>query len=213
MATFDELVATIAQRLGNRRDIIPYIQTEADFVKEHILERDTGLRPWFLISADVIENLGVGVKSFSLPTSFIAEYEDGFIFLNTADTDDPRDLLTKIVYMKGQELFAGATGTPHSYALINRDIFIYPVPAVAEVFTLRYYIATSKLRDTPTNPWFDYGYDLLLARTGQNVATYIQNTEMALLFMNDAKVARARLIGENEERKLTNLNASRNNVL
>lgn len=201
---FSEVVSIISSRLGNRPDLRSEIEAEAEYVKEFLMERDPSIRPWFLLEESTSLAVTSGVNTVSLPTDFIAFYEDGGLF-NASGLEIEQATLTDIKQQLYREDGTTVDGTtPTAFALRGTTLHLYPMPSADTTISLNYYKKSATLANSPNdNPWLVHAADWLLNATGVRVAANQQHVDAVKVFSAEEIRARSRVIGENEERRAT----------
>lgn len=204
--------AIIAQRMGNRQDLLEQIENELQLAVEERLERDPGIRPWYLLTNTPSTAVSTVANQayVSVPSDFIAEYEYGF--LRIVNASGGKTFLSKADY-KYLEINKGIdddgninTGLPTHYTVINDRIQLYPTPDAVYTLEMMYYQKSSSLKDSPeTNPHLLNAADWLIGQAGMEIASYKQHIEMAKLFAGQAQDGKRRVIAATEDRLLQNM--------
>lgn len=205
--TLDELVSKIIVRMGNMPDLRAQIEDEAEYVKEYLMEKDTELRPFFLETTESLAYTA-GVNYVSIPTGYIVHDEGGVMWNASAGMWlTQRDYPAAVQHFTDEEGVAQTATYPTSFALKGNRIYLFPTPDVSGSLDFSFYKASETLRNSPEdNPWLVYAGDWLLNATGGQVAQNNQHVEAASIFEQRAKLARQRVVGMIEERRLTGLN-------
>jgi len=210
--TYLEVVNTIMVRLGNRPVLKPRIETELKYAKEFVMEKDPGLKPWFLLT-DALQTVAMVTDQpfVNLPTNFLAEYEDGFAWLTDEVTEIHKDTYNIRVARERSSGADGETGTipggafPTHYSIVGKRMYLFPTPnADSTNVKLRYYASTLDLRDDATNIWLTEGADWLINEAGARVAQDIQSHDQWKVFQASAIRSRQRILAETEERAAAN---------
>jgi hypothetical protein len=207
----DQAKAIIAGRMGNREDLLENIEDELQNAITNILERDSSLRPWYLLTEAPVTTVSTVANQgyVALPTDFLAEYEWGFVRLT--DAQGTKRFLKKADYeynahFKGTDSEGIAiTGAPTHYTLLKGRMQLFPVPDAVYGLEFMYYKATSLLKNSQdTNEHLLYANQWLVGQAGRNVALFNQHADASTAFAEQGKIGRYMVMGETEERNLRN---------
>lgn len=200
-----EAITLLKFRLGSRTDAdlnttIPIEMGQAQTELEH-----SGEPPWFLLSDDTLLNTVAADRKLSVPLDFLLEADEDCLWVqDTAGNFSPLE--------KGELdaslLYWGATqGLPSGYALAGQYFQLFPIPDQVYTIRMKYYAADTSpatMATTATNLWLTWAADLLLARTGRRMATYLRDTELAQVFLAEESQAVERLRKETAARESAN---------
>ena len=205
----DEAISLIALQLGNRTDLNATILTVLQHVQETILEGDARNLPWFLLKEDSTTTVPTGATRVALPTDFLLEEEDWCLARENADRS--LTILEKDDYDFLLNKWSTASGTVEAYSLNGDYFYLFPAMAADQVLHMRYLGRDASLgTGNIQNNWLKYAADLLIAKTGEYIASRVlQNVELAARFQNDAVQAANRLYTLNEARQ----HAGRNYIM
>lgn len=200
----DTLFALLAQRLGNRQDLIPRMATEAQLLQEVKLERNPWT-PWFLESELATATCTVGDERLALPSDFLGEIEEESLWIYETDgVTLLGSLEPKTDYDKLLNLYPGS-GRPKRYAAVNEYFMLRPVADAAYVVKMRYYAKDAILDSNIENKWLKYASDVVLAELGYVLASkHMQHGELAAAFQVDAQAAWTRLYNTHTAREESN---------
>jgi len=186
----DEAVDIIADRLGNRTDLDTRIIAEMQ-LSQTMLEQTWGATdmPWFLLKElgeQASTSTVAGQERLEVPSDFLREPEGGALWVQ--DTDGTWSGLCKhdIDFLRKHE---SATGLPRGYALVGKYFRFYPTPDAAYSVRMLYYASDTVLSSNVTNSWLTYAPELLIASTGARIAYYIQDQQVAQLFLAQREIA------------------------
>lgn len=204
--TLSEALTMLKFRLGSRTDadldtIIPVEMAQAQFELEH-----TGQPPWFLLTEDATAVTVASEKRVPVPSDFLLETDDDNLWLLDPDTGEPQelekgDLDASTAYWGLEE------GTPSGYAITGRYFHLFPTPDAEYTLRMKYYSGDStptSMAAGDTNLWLTWAADLLLARTGRRMATYIRDPELVQIFAVEEQTAVARMLTEQTAREEVN---------
>jgi len=188
--TRGEAVALISQRLGSRSGLSTEIVAELNF-QQQILERAPFL-PTFLRKITAV--VATASNPLAVPTGFLREVPDDVaLWVTVEGVETP---LTKRTYgeLLGDEELRG-TGQPTRYALVASNFYLFKSPDQAYAYTVVHYGADTILSsDASTNLWLTKAPQLLIARTGLQMAKALRAAEAVLLFAQDLQEAQAQLL-------------------
>lgn len=170
-----DVVETAAFRLGNRTGLDSVIQAEVIRLQTRF-ERGIALSPpykgnflpWFLLSENKFNNTVAGESRIRVPTDFIAEYEEGCLWI--FDTNDERVPLTKDDQDVLAVKYAGLSQIPKEYALTNQYFRLYPIPDDVYKLEILVYRKQPTFAPSTNNKWFDEAFDFVVAETALSVA-------------------------------------------
>ena len=201
---FKEMVSIIVARMGNRTDLRTTIEAEADFTKTFTLEKDPSILPWFLLQEDEALAYTAGVAYVALPTGWLGEYEDTPMQRTAGGIAVQRRMYGDALQVYTDTDGSPVTGTqPLFYAIRGDRIYFFPTPTASGTLAYSYYKASGSLVDAPDDhPWLLHAGDWLLNETGAVVAQQEQHTDAFQIFQTRAVLARQRLIGSIEERRM-----------
>lgn len=196
----NDLFALLAQRLGNRQDLIPRMETEVLLLQEIRLEQNVWL-PWFLETEMAWTTTTPGEERVQLPVDFLGEVEEQALWR----VDDTR--LVPIQKMDYDDMLVRfpMEGTPRAYAVGNGYLFLRPVPTEEITLRMRYLARAEPLTSNIENVWLKYASDVVIAELGAVLAKqHMQHGELAATFAEDAKLAWDRLYKVHIGRQETN---------
>lgn len=181
-------------RLGSRTDtdldvLISLEADQAQFELEHSAEI-----PWFLLGLETPITLVVGSRLASWPDGFLAEYEDGGIWVT--DSSGNLGLLDKGDYDASLEYWGSETGLPKGYSTAGSNIQLFPIPDVAYTATVDCFLSDTLFSDLDggeENLWLTHAPDVLIAKTGMRVATFIRDVELVQIFVGEYTLATKRM--------------------
>lgn len=199
----DTAVATIARRLGNRTGMESDIIAEMQLAQT-TLESDATIRPWFLLTEIASTTATAGEERLQLPSNFLAEYEEGTLFVYDGTLDDPWVELVKCPFDDNVKVAKGASGKPESYSLTGDYFRLFPTPDAAYTMKMLYFKQDTTLSSDVENQWLKYAPQLLIAETGITMAAYLQNKIAHAMFSGLRDLERKRLLVENTSREVTN---------
>lgn len=181
-------------RLGSRTDtdldiLIPLEADQAQFELEHSAEI-----PWFLLGLNTPLTLTAGNRTISWPAGFLAEYEDGGIWIT--DSSGNQSLLDKGDYDTSLEYWGNETGLPKGYSSAGNNVQLFPIPDVAYTATVDCFLSDTLFSATASgeeNLWLDHAPDVLIAKTGMRVATFIRDPDLVQIFASEYTLATKRM--------------------
>lgn len=190
-----EALTILKFRLGSRTDadldtIIPVEMTQAQFELEN-----SGEPPWFLLTDDVDLATVANQRYVNPPADFLLESDDNKIWY--IDSSGGQNKLDKGEFDASLEYWGADTGAPAGYALLGTRFELFPLPDAVYTLRLKYYAADttpSTLAVGATNLWLTHAPDLLLARTGRRMATYLRDSELVKVFSGEEMVAQNRIM-------------------
>jgi len=197
-------------RLGSRTDadldvLIPLEMDQTQFE----LERG-GEPPWFLLSSETTLTTVAATREVAVPADFLLEADDDS--LRYIDANGGVTELEKGEYDASILYWGDTQGAPAGYTLTGQEFQIFPLPDAAYTLKLRYF-AQDTLPSTmavgATNLWLTWAPDLLMARTGRRLASYLRDTELLAVFAQEEILAQTRLRNETIAREETNRSRSR----
>lgn len=193
--TRDEAVALIARRLGNRTDLDSSIVSEMQLAQME-LEEDSELRPWWLLSEMASTTTADEEMRILLPDDFLAEYENGALWLYTATADSDKRWtgLDKKFLDDAIQTYDDEPGEPEVYARAGNYFRVFPLPDDEYTVKMLYYKKGTELTTDITNVWLTHAADLLMGKTGMAMAGYIGNKMSFGLFEAMMVRGRERLI-------------------
>lgn len=170
-----DVVEAAAFRLGNRTGLDSVIQAEAIRLQSRF-ERGIALSPpytgnflpWFLLSENKFNNTVAGESRVRVPTDFIAEYEEGCLWV--FDENDERIPLDKEDQDVLAVKYAGLSQLPQEYALTNQYFRLYPIPDAVYKLEILVYRSQPTFAPNTENKWFDEAFDFVVAETALSVA-------------------------------------------
>jgi len=203
-------VTMLKFRLGSRTDadldtLIPLEMDQAQFE----LERG-GEPPWFLITEDFSLSTIAADRRLPVPADFLLEVDEDCLWVENAVGN--RLALEKGEFDASLAYWGMEQGFPAGYALVGQYFQLFPIPDQVYTIWTKYYAADaapSSLLTTDTNLWLTWGQDLLLARTGRRMATYLRDAELVQVFAGEELAATTRLKLETISREETNRSRSK----
>lgn len=197
-------------RLGSRTDadldtLIPLEMDQAQFELEH-----SGEPPWFLITEDASATAVAGERRLPVPLDFLLEADEDCLWRE--EDDGSRSALEKGEYDVSLAYWGVEQGAPAGYALVGQYFHLFPTPDQAYTMWMKYYAADtlpSVIGVGATNLWLTWGQDLLLARTGRRMATYMRDAELVQVFAGEEIAATNRIRVETAAREEANRSRSK----
>lgn len=200
----DALFTLLSQRLGNRSDLIPRMETEAQLLQEVKLERNEWL-PWFLETEIASTETVAGEERVQWPSDFLGEIEEQALWLYVESEGNSMIPLRKMTYDEMIARYPGA-GRPLAYASGAEYIYLRPIPDAAYILRMRYYAKDVVLDINIENKWLKYASDVVLAELGLVMASkHMQHNDLAAVFAQDAQAAWRRLYNAHVARQEANL--------
>lgn len=202
--TRDEAVTLIGARLGysDTTDVATIIQTELQLAQA-VLERDPRLaRPWFLLTEITDLTTTASEHKVSLPSDFLAEYEEGALWYYNTENENPWTELRKdkqdylLRYYGADE-----AGAPAAYAIVGAYLWVFPLPDQAYTLKLQYYASDTVLTENVENDWLKYAPDMLISEAGLAVAQDLEHQRGLQFFAGMKQEARSRYNAEHEARQ------------
>lgn len=198
----DDATTLLLQRLGNRgaSEYQTIIESELRAVQT-LLEDDATLLPWFLTVTNWVTASVTSNEVLALPDDFLQEVEEAPL-----QVYDPTVLKWKILEKDDYDALVTAyddepAGIPQKYALVGVEYRLFPTPDAIYPLRQIYFGRDTALNSNIENDWLKYASDLLLNRTGYQVASvHLQDTDLAMIFADATKVAKDRLWRMNESR-------------
>lgn len=192
-------------RLGSRTDAdlsvtIPIEMGQAQFEFEH-----SGEPPWFLLTEDATASTVAADRRLPVPTDFLLEADEDCLWVQ--DSAGNYTPLEKGEYDASLIYWGTTQGLPSGYALAGQYFQLFPIPDQAYTMRMKYYAADTSpavMALSATNLWLTWAADLLLARTGRRMATYLRDTELAQVFLAEEAQAAERLRKEMAARESAN---------
>lgn len=197
-------------RLGSRTDadldtLIPLEMDQAQFELEH-----GGEPPWFLLTEDAHAVMTAADRRLPVPADFLLEADEDCLWAENTNGD--RIPLEKGEFDASLAYWGTEQGFPTGYALVGQYFQLFPIPDQAYTAWMKYYAADtqpSSMLTTDTNLWLTWGQDLLLARTGRRMATYLRDSELVQVFAGEELAATTRIRLETAAREETNRSRSK----
>lgn len=192
-------------RLGSRTDtdldtLISLEADQAQFELEHSAEI-----PWFLLSLGEPFTLSAGSRTSAWPAGFLAEFMDGGIWVT--DSDGNSTLLDKGDYDESLAYWGSETGLPVGYSSAGTNIQLFPIPDDSYSATVDCFLADTLFSATQSvseNLWLEYAPDVLLAKTGMRVASFIRDIDLVQVFADEYTLALKRMETEHIARMEVN---------
>lgn len=177
----DSAVALIKGRLQRKNfsDLDALIVSEMQAVQEEL--ESAAFLPWFLLSEKMTVTRAVSTNDdrLALPTGFLKEYEEGSLWLQTTDSENPQKAMQKGFYDIALKVYPG-TGTPKVYALDGDYFRLRPEPDEEETFYIKVYKKDTVLSTNIENKWLANASGWFMAEVAY---------KMAALYLKDAKAA------------------------
>lgn len=189
MASLDAPIATEVQeaqkRLEDARDILPWFLLSEDLAIKTVLDE---------------ERVAVPVKGSNVRGDFLAEYEEGALWIRNAEGKFV--VLDKDDYDTLAETYPDS-GRPKTYSLGGKYFRLKPTPDAVYDLRMKVYLREIALAaGGTTNEWLRWASELMLAETGRIIALfYIRDAEMAQAMGGAAQVAKRALSVASESRK------------
>lgn len=198
----DNLIALVAQRIGNRTDLTSRMITELLLLQETKLEQNSWL-PWFLETEMEQAALTVGEERLALPSDFLEEIEDQALWLYDTAAEVKMASLSKMGYDAMLAKYPG-DGRPAAYSIGNQYFHLRPVADAAYIIKTRYMAKDALLDTNIENKWLKYASDLVIAELGAVMARHVQNGNLVALYEADAEKAWSRLYAKHVAREEIN---------
>lgn len=199
----DTLFSLLAQRLGNRTDLITRMATEVQLLQETKLEGHEWL-PWFLETDKTTIDTTANDERIALPVDMLGEIEEEALWVVDSTQEQPLVPLRKMDYDDMIRMYPG-TGQPKAYAVGADYIFLGPVPDAVYTITLRYMAKDATLSTNIENKWLKHASDVVIAELGAIMAKqHMQFFELAATFEQDAQKAWNRLYTKHVARQEAN---------
>lgn len=203
-------VTLLKFRLGSRTDadldtLIPLEMDQAQFE----LERG-GEPPWFLITEDAHADTIAADRRLPVPADFLLEVDEDCLWRE--EGDGSRTALEKGEFDASLDYWGMEQAAPTGYALVGHYFQLFPIPDKIYTIWMKYYAADtmpSTMLPTDTNLWLTWGQDLLLARTGRRMATYLRDAELVQVFAGEEIAATTRIRLETTARDEANRSRSK----
>ena len=199
------IIETIKNRLGQRTDLDTFITTELDLQQETALQRNGRIVPWFLESEVYTHSTTASDEKLALPTGFVAEKEDGGLFLYQSGEDEPYTKLIKCDYDDAVLEYGDTVGVPKVYSLSGIYIRVRPIPDAVYSLKQIYFLEDtlpSVVALGSYNNWMRYAPDVMIAQLCVQLATfYIQDFNLAALQEKALTAAWDRIFVETEAQK------------
>jgi hypothetical protein len=200
----DSLFDLLAQRLGNRQDLVSRMATEVQLLQDVKLEQNYWL-PWFLETEMAYTATTAGEERVELPADFLGEVEEQALWLYDSTASLQYKALRKMEYDDMIVKYPG-TGTPEAYAIGANYLFVRSIPDAVYTLKMRYLARDAVLDSNIENQWLKYASDLVMAELGAVMAKqHMQYMELAATFENDAKLAWDRLYKAHIARQEANI--------
>lgn len=197
----DAAVALLGQRLGNRTDLAASIIEEMQLVQGTLLEKAGTFLPWFLEADYASLSTVANTEAVALPTNFLGWIEDEPVWLYDTTATAVWDKLPRKRAGTLREKYT-TTGRPLEHAVGVESLLFAPVPDAVYTIKFRYYAADTVLSTNIENKWLKHASDLLIAKTGEIMASqYLMNTKLTEVFTKAAQEATARVYTQHENRE------------
>ena len=184
---YEDVVKTVADRLGQRKGIDDQIGTEMRIVQQTVLEGGDFL-PWFLVS-DPVEVETDAIK-LTLPPGFLREYDGGALW---AQDGQGVWRLAKVDFEELDVRCKGKKGKPTAYALGPTAAWLGPQPQTTYTFYWMVYRKEPKMEEG--NKWLEYAPDWVIAETLVRMGMRLQmQGEFVQEARQEAKMAKRRLM-------------------
>ena len=210
---YDQIVALLVSRTGNRDDLLPVIETELAAAQGNIESSWTDpTMPWFLRKTGII-GFSPGSNIGGLPSDYLRDQDDGMPLYAEQDVEGAYGgaaMMRKVfpeerAVMELEGLNAGVCGEI-GYSISGETMALSSTPTYAAQVTLPYYGGEPPINATnQENQWSKHAPELLIAATGRKLATYIRDSELSQIFAQDAETEATRLILASNERMVANL--------
>lgn len=199
--TISDLVAQLVLRCGNRKGHATMLEGE---ITSAIIELEEGVfHPWFLLTTDNTLTTTADVETVALPSDFMAEYEDGFVWV-TGSGDAKRLTKVNISDIMDSESYSGE---PSYYAITGGAIHLYPTPDKAYTLRVAYYKRSGTVSDT--NAWMVNASQYVGATVLVNYATSMRDKSLLQLGRAEQMRWYDKLLALHAENQVINLNAVR----
>lgn len=179
----DTAVEIIARRLGNRTDLDEAILDEMKLAQtqmEKFWPSDT--MPWFLWTYDDTLETTANDPWMDAPTGFLREATEGGLFLYDGDEGKWVRLCKHTIGTLWEQV-PEDDGIPRAYSQVANQFMFFPTPGAVYQLKLQYYGAATELAENVENAWLANAPELLISATGVRMAAYVQNQNVAQLFM------------------------------
>jgi len=214
----DAAVDILMNRLGLRKQttLSDSIIGEMVFVQENTMEGNA-TQMWFTASTVQTLNTVADDETIALPSDFIAELEDGNLYVQNDDGSETEVIRADWDLLKSEPDLTG-TGKPTFYDLVG-DYFRFKLtPDAVYNIELIYHQRQTSLAGiygdaaNIENNWLKHASDWLIAETGVIIAgQYLQSEKMVGQFQGQSQLALDRLIKKNtafaETNKTRNMDA------
>lgn len=216
MATREEVIASVAFRLGNVRGLNTLIGQELDATINRLEAND--FLPWFLLSEDNTYVTTKGESRVPIPDGFLKEYDEGALYVQHPTSglwiELPKrsqqtnrrqhqinDQVTDPWAYTGIGGVGLTEGCPQSYSLTNQYFRLFPVPDKEYTLELLFYRKSSTLFDKDV--WYKQAPELLIAETASMMMLARQDKRYQE-YKALAELERRKLVGRHEERDVSN---------
>jgi hypothetical protein len=191
--TRDEVVAIIAERLGQRTDLNAAIIAEMQLAQSIRLEQNGKFMPWFLLTEYSTVQTEADEPRVAVPDDFIQEEEESGLWVQT-DAGIWIEL-RKASEDKAFNAYEGVEpAQPERYALAGDHLTLFPTPDKVYNLRMRYFAQDIPLTSDIQNKWLKYAADLVIAEVGQVLAgRHVQDQTLEAGFQMDKAAAWQRL--------------------
>lgn len=191
--TRSEAVSLIMLRLGKRTGLETEIVLELKQAQKD-LEQAPAL-PWFLIKESVGLTTSAGSRVVVLPSDFLRESTTTKAWITTSDG-------VQLLHKEDYDALRGIAAEDESYleawyyALVGKNLYIFPEPDSAMAIEMFYFAADDELiADATENDWLTYASSVLVSLTGYRVARTLRDQEAMQMFQQDYQQGLAELTG------------------
>lgn len=141
--------------------------------------------PGFLLKEVTTAQTTQGDARMQLPNDFLQEYEGSGLFAYNTDGDEEWTPLAKVEWTDLRREFASTSDdqdTPKYYSLVGQYFYLFPVPDASYDIKMIYYGQDSVLSSNIENEWLKHAPWLLIAATGEAMASNLRDDALLELF-------------------------------
>ena len=206
MATRDEIIDVVLNRLGNRSAdtaLRAFAEAELLLVQER-LEGEAS-PPWFLLTERASASTTADEPRLPVPANFLQEWEEGALLVLDS-TNSEEDEVIKDDYDALKAKYKNtAAGIPVHYALRNDVFWLFPTPDIVYTIYMTYFKSQVALTTNITTPWTTHASDVLIGELGIVLAgEYLHNDQLKARFEANTLRARNRLSAKSTAREEAN---------
>lgn len=194
--TVSQMVDQLVLRCGNRKIHQDLLESELAYAITELEEQV--FHPWFLLTGRRNTSTIIGDDRVPLPVDFIAEYDDGDLWLVENGQKIPLEKTTMQAIHEAEEV----SGKPTHYAAAGSFFRLYPSPDKVYDLQMMYYAKSGALGDD--NVWVLNASQYLISVAMQNYATNVRDQKLYKVALQKRQVTYNELLARHAEFEIVN---------